>query len=246
MTGKNGTAIWTGLTAGTYVLEEVDPADGYSIIQSSETVYLADSGEQSVITVRFENMPDGILLIRKVCATNPSVTLPDAEFKITYADGILIGDSNGIFRTDENGEIRIEGLAPGKSVIVTEVSAPPGYIIDTQSQTVQIKEGRTVSLTFKNQPKGELIIQKPRWDWTASLATVRSPRTGCLSPTAMVRSISPTWLREHTSFRRSGARPDMSWIRRPPMWSSGPMGIPRRWSSPIPRRGPSSSTSGIL
>ena len=37
-------------TAGTYILEEVDPADGYSIIQSSETVYLADSGEQSVIT----------------------------------------------------------------------------------------------------------------------------------------------------------------------------------------------------
>ena len=160
VTGQNGTAIWTGLTAGTYILEEVDPADGYSIIQSSETVYLADSGEQSVITVRFQNMPDGILLVRKVCAPNPSVTLPNAEFKVTYADGTLIGDSNGIFRTDENGEIRIEGLAPGKSVIVTEVSAPPGYIIDTQSQTVQIKEGRTVTLTFKNQPKGELIIQK--------------------------------------------------------------------------------------
>ena len=61
------------------------------------------------------------MLVRKVCATNPSVTLPNAEFKVTYADGTLIGDSNGIFRTDdENGEIRIEGLAPGKSVIVTE------------------------------------------------------------------------------------------------------------------------------
>ena len=160
VTGPNGTAIWTGLAAGTYILEEVDPADGDSIIQSSETVYLADSGEQSVVTVRFENMPDGILLIRKVCATNPSVTLPDAEFKVTYADGTLIGDSNGTFRTDENGEIRIEGLSPGKSVIVTEVSAPPGYLIDTQSQTIQIKEGRTVSLTFKNQPRGQLIIQK--------------------------------------------------------------------------------------
>ena len=32
--------------------------------------------------------------------------------------------------------------------------------IPTQSQTVQIKEGRTVSLTFKNQPRGKLIIQK--------------------------------------------------------------------------------------
>ena len=160
VTGSNGMAIWTGLKPGSYIVEEVDPADGYSIIQSSETVYLADNGEQSVITVRFENMPDGNLLIRKVCSANPSVTLPDAEFKVTYADGILIGDSNGIYRTDENGEILISGLQPGKSVVVTETQAPPGYLIDTQAQTVQIKEGRTVSLTFKNQPKGELIIQK--------------------------------------------------------------------------------------
>ena len=160
VTGKNGIAMWTGLEPGAYVLEEVDPADGYSIINSSETVYLADNGEQSVITVRFDNMPDGILLVRKVCATNPSITLQNAEFKITYADGTVIGDSNGIYRTDEKGEIRIEGLKPGKSVIVTEVQAPAGFIIDTQSQTIQIKEGRTSVLTFKNQPKEKLIVQK--------------------------------------------------------------------------------------
>ena len=160
VTGRNGTAIWTGLKSGTYILEEVDPADGYSIIQSSETIFLADSGAQSVVTVRFENMPDGMLLIRKVCDVNPSITLQDAEFKIAYADGTLIGDSNGVYRTDENGEIRISGLKPGKSVVATETRAPDGFILDTQSQTVQIKEGRTVSLTFKNTPKGALIIQK--------------------------------------------------------------------------------------
>ena len=160
VTGKNGTCIWTGLTAGTYIVEEIDPADGYSIINSSETVYISDDGVQNVVTVTFDNVPDGLLLIRKVCSVNPSITLQDAEFKVTYADGTLIGDSNGIYRTDAHGEIRIEGLKPGKSVIVTETKAPDGFIIDTQSQTVQIKEGRTVSLTFKNQPKGKLIIQK--------------------------------------------------------------------------------------
>ena len=160
VTGKNGTIIWTGLQPGTYIVEEVDPADGYSIIQSSETVFLADSGEQSVITVTFYNAPDGSLLIRKVCAVNPSTTLQNAEFKVTYADGTLIGDANGIYRTDENGEILITGLKPGKSVVVTETRAPDGFILDTQSQTAQIKEGRVVSLTFKNQPKGAIIIQK--------------------------------------------------------------------------------------
>ena len=159
-TGANGMALWTGLEPGAYIVEEIDPGDGYSILQSSETVYLVDNGEQSVITVHFENLPDGNLLIRKVCSVNPSVTLPDAEFKITYADGSVIGDSNGIYVTDENGEIRIDGLEPGKSVIVTETRAPDGYEIDTQSQTIQIQAGRTVSLTFKNDPRGALIIQK--------------------------------------------------------------------------------------
>ena len=160
VTGTNGICMWTGLDAGAYVVEEISAADGYTITNSSETVYLADNGEQSVITVIFNNSPDGSLLIRKVCAVNPSVTLQNAEFKVTYADGTFIGDGNGIYITDENGEIRIEGLKPGKSVIVTEVKAPPGFIIDSQSQAIQIKEGRAVSLTFKNQPKGAIIIQK--------------------------------------------------------------------------------------
>ncbi len=159
-TGPNGMCMWTGLNPGSYIVEEVDPGDGYTILQSSETVFLADSGEQSVVTVRFENAPDGSLLIRKVCATNPSITLQNAEFKVTYSDGTLIGDSNGIFRSDENGEVRISGLKPDKTVIVTEVTAPPGFIKDTQSQSIQIKAGKTVTLTFKNQPKGKLIIQK--------------------------------------------------------------------------------------
>ena len=133
VTGKNGTCIWTGLTAGTYIVEEVDPADGYSIINSSETVYISDNGVQNVVTVRFDHAPDGLLLIRKVCSVNPSITLQDAEFKVTYADGTLIGDSNGIYRTDAHGEIRIEGLKPGKSVIVTETRAPDGFIIDTRA-----------------------------------------------------------------------------------------------------------------
>ena len=85
-----------------------------------------------------------LLLIRKVCSVNPSVTLANAEFKITYADGTLIGDANGIFRTDEHGEIRVPGLKPGKSVIVTETRAPDGYLIDTQSQTCLLYTSRCV------------------------------------------------------------------------------------------------------
>ena len=56
--------------------------------------------------------------------------------------------------------MRIEGLTPGRSVIITETKAPAGFLIDTQSQTVVIQAGKTVSVTMKNQPKGQLIVQK--------------------------------------------------------------------------------------
>ena len=88
--------------------------------------------DQDVITVEFDNAPDGNLLIKKVCSVNPGTTLAGAEFKVTYADGTLIGESNGIYTTDANGEILISGLEPGKSVVVTETKAPAGFIIDTQ------------------------------------------------------------------------------------------------------------------
>ena len=139
---ENGTAIWTGPKSGTYILEEIDPADGYSIIHVLETIFLADSGEQSVVTVRFENMPDGILLIRKVCSVNPSVTLPDAEFKVMYADGTPDRRHQRHLPDGRNGEIRIEGLKPWEKRGGHGNSRPPGYLIlDTQSQTVQIKGG---------------------------------------------------------------------------------------------------------
>ena len=160
VTDENGVIKWTGLAPGAYIVDEVDAAAGYNITNSSETVYLADDGEQNTVRLTFTNDPDGSLLIRKVCAVNPSVTLQDAEFKVLYTDGSVVGSSNGVYRTDVNGEVLITGLTPGKSVVVTETRAPDGYILDTQSQTIQIKAGQIMSLTFKNQPTGSLVIQK--------------------------------------------------------------------------------------
>ena len=53
-TGAGGSAIWTGLEAGTYVVEEISAPKGYNILRSSETVYLSNNGTQSVVTVSFD------------------------------------------------------------------------------------------------------------------------------------------------------------------------------------------------
>ena len=157
-TDSAGTILISDVQPGTtLVVKETRAKDGYLLDETPQTVKIQSN---ETMTLEFRNQPLGSLLIRKVCSVNPSVTLPNAEFKVAYSDGTLIGDSNGVYRTDETGEIRITGLTPGKSVVAAETRAPAGFLIDTQSQTAQIKEGKTVSLTFKNQPKGGIIIQK--------------------------------------------------------------------------------------
>lgn len=159
VTDQNGVCSWTGLKAGTYIVEEVKPAPGYNIVEGPKTVYISGKA-QDVITVSFDNSPDGTLLIKKVDAKHPTKVLAGAKFRVQYTNGTLLGNDNGIFTTDENGQITIAGLEPEKTIIVTEIEAPAGYIIDGQAQTIDIKSGKVVSITFKNAPKGELVIEK--------------------------------------------------------------------------------------
>ena len=157
-TDSAGTILVSDIMPGsTLVVKETRTRPGYILDDVPQTVKI-ESNETK--TLEFRNQPTGSLLIRKVCSVNPSVTLANAEFKVAYSDGSLIGDSNGVYRSDENGEVRIEGLTPGKSVVITETKAPAGFLIDTQSQTVVIQASKMVSVTMKNQPKGQLIVQK--------------------------------------------------------------------------------------
>ena len=72
----------------------------------------------------------------------------------------MVGDSNGYFTTDSAGTILIEGIDPGTTLVVKETRAKDGFLLDDTPQTAQIKAGQTVTLEFRNQPTGQLIIHK--------------------------------------------------------------------------------------
>jgi len=158
VTDSTGSFTVSGIDPSTtLIVKEIRAKDGYILDDMPQTAVI-NAGQ--TVTLEFRNQPLGSLLIRKVCSVNPCVTLANAEFKVTYSDGALIGNSNGVYRSDENGEVRIDGLIPGKSVVVTETKAPAGFLIDAQPQTIVIQAGKTVTVTMKNQPRGKLIIQK--------------------------------------------------------------------------------------
>ena len=157
-TSSNGTIVATGLKAGTYVCEEISAPDGYVITDAAETVYLSGK-DQDVITVTFGNDKMGSLLIVKKDAVT-GAPISDVEFFITDSDGSVIGNANGKYVTDSAGTIRIDGLTPGMTVIACEVRAKDGYILDDTPQSIKIKRNSVMTLEFRNQPKGGVLVRK--------------------------------------------------------------------------------------
>ena len=157
-TSSNGTIVATGLKAGTYVCEEISAPDGYVITDATETVYLSGK-DQDVITVTFGNDRMGSLLVVKKDAVT-GAPISDVEFFITDSDGSVIGTANGRYVTDSAGTIRIDGLTPGMTVIAREVRAKDGYILDDTPQNIKIKRNAVMTLEFRNQPKGGVLVKK--------------------------------------------------------------------------------------
>ncbi|MBM6910855.1 hypothetical protein H9X92_10065 [Oscillibacter valericigenes] len=158
-TSSNGSFTVTGLRQGTYVCQELESPDGHIIDSEPQTVYISGK-EQDVVTIRFGNAPLGSLLITKVSDDEKHEPLSDVEFLLTDSSGNFIGTNNGRYTTNSAGEILVEGLTPGTTVVAREVRAKPGYLLDDSPQYALIRSGETVGLEFRNAPAGNLVIVK--------------------------------------------------------------------------------------
>lgn len=159
VTSKNGFFTVTGLKEGTYICQELESPDGHLIDSEPQTVYISGK-EQDVVTLRFGNAPLGSLLITKVSDDEKREPLSDVEFLLTDSSGNFIGTNNGRYVTNSAGEILVEGLIPGTTVVAREVRAKPGYLLDDSPQYALIRSGETVGLEFRNAPAGNLVIVK--------------------------------------------------------------------------------------
>ena len=171
-TSANGSFTVTGLKEGTYIVEELSSDSGHVIDSAPQTAYISGK-QQDVVQLYFGNSPKGALLVKKI----DSVThkpLSNVEFMVTTADGSVVGDANGKYVTDSTGSFTVSGINPGTTLVVKETRARDGYLLDDAPQTATIKAGQTVTLEFRNQPQGSLIINK------LSSADKKTPLEGVL------------------------------------------------------------------
>lgn len=158
-TSANGSFTVTGLDEGTYIVEELASDSGHVIDTAPQTAYISGK-DQDVVELYFGNSPKGALLIKKIDSVSRE-PLSDVEFFVTTSDGTVVGNANGKFVTDSAGTVLIENIDPGTTLVVKETRTKDNtYILDDTPQTARIKAGQTVTLEFRNQPKGNLIIHK--------------------------------------------------------------------------------------
>ena len=171
-TSANGSFTVTGLREGTYIVEELSSDSGHVIDSAPQTAYISGK-QQDVVQLYFGNSPKGSLLVKKIDSATHK-PLSNVEFMVTTADGTVVGDANGKYVTDSAGTFTITDITPGTALVVKETRARDGYLLDDAPQTATIKAGQTVTLEFRNQPQGSLIINK------LSSADKKTPLEGVL------------------------------------------------------------------
>ena len=171
-TSANGSFTVTGLKEGTYIVEELSSDSGHVIDSAPQTVYISGK-QQDVVQLYFGNSPKGSLLVKKIDSATHK-PLSDVEFMVTTADGTVVGDANGKYVTDSAGTFTITDIVPGTTLVVKETRARDGYLLDDAPQAATVKAGQTVTLEFRNQPQGSLIINK------LSSADKKTPLEGVL------------------------------------------------------------------
>ena len=181
-TGSDGTVTVTGLIPGTtYVVTEVKVPDGYVLDTTPKIITVTNgrntltgssgstgsgSGSNSGGTgngngLTFENDPTAILIIHKYIEGTANEPLAGVAFKVTYGNGAVVGPGDGVFYTNAAGEIVIEGLEPGATVIAREIKTVEGFVLDGTPKSVKITAGsQAAELVFWNAKAGELVIRK--------------------------------------------------------------------------------------
>lgn len=156
VTDEHGEVLIPNLKPGAYIVTELEAPAGYALTVQPRTIDIGTDGK--TYKAEFANEPLGSLVIRKLDKATKQ-PLEGAEFMITAADGSVVGTSNGIFVTDQNGIIEIPNLPRG-SYVIKETRAPEGYVLENKAQTIAISYGLTYTVTVENDKLSGVQIIK--------------------------------------------------------------------------------------
>ena len=158
VTGSDGTVTITALNPNATIIVSEDKAPiGYIKDETPKTIVVR-SGVPNSLT--FDNEPSTTLVIHKYIEGTENEPLSGVAFKVVDGSGAAVGPDDGVYYTDKAGEIVLNGLEPGTTVVAREIKSVDGFVLDGTPQDILIKAGTVQNLTFWNKRQGALIINK--------------------------------------------------------------------------------------
>ena len=158
VTGSDGTVTITALNPNATIIVSEDKAPiGYIKDETPKTIVVR-SGVPNSLT--FDNESSTTLVIHKYIEGTENEPLSGVAFKVVDGSGAAVGPDDGVYYTDKAGEIVLNGLEPGTTVVAREIKSVDGFVLDGTPQDILIKAGTVQNLTFWNKRQGALIINK--------------------------------------------------------------------------------------
>jgi uncharacterized surface anchored protein len=165
-TDSRGEIYLENLPAGDYKVTQLTAAQGYAMdaLPSVRTVRLQHTNaDQSMFKAEFANSPLGTLLIR-VKDSISKTPISGAKFNVKLSGGSDLGE----FTTGASGSITLPKIPRG-SYIITQISAPSGYLVASGAKYQYVNYVETYAVDFENQPKSGFYIVKIDADTKALL-----------------------------------------------------------------------------
>ena len=154
------------LSAGSYILREIEAPDGFELFETDVKFTVDDEGKVTLgttndavklsgVTISLANTGKTKVSISKQDITNGK-ELPGATLQILDSEGNEIKDADGnvLYKWVSTSEpYYIEGLPAGKYILV-EIIAPEGYALSKEQIDFELKQdGNVVPVVMKNAPE---------------------------------------------------------------------------------------------
>lgn len=152
VTDENGKITLAKAKPGTYKVCEKATLNEY--ILNDEVLEIEHTTDKAT-EVTVENTKRSGLTIRKI-DEDTRQPLKNAIFSISKANGEIVKDR---VETDANGVITLTGLEDC-TLIVSEIVAPHGYILQDMPKTIAVKAGGNYEMIFTNKRAYGLQIRK--------------------------------------------------------------------------------------
>jgi uncharacterized surface anchored protein len=125
-TDGEGRIIVEDLAPGSYTFVETKAPAGYELDDKAINVTVEKGQKEAAVVTAVNELTTGSVVLEKVDADNDEQKLKGAVFKLVNAKGDVVNEK---LITDEQGQIKVDGLKPGNYQFI-ETKAPAGYQLD--------------------------------------------------------------------------------------------------------------------